>query len=147
MKKYYFILFTLVACNFNTSLSVDNEDEEKQKAEAVIDKFYEMIQAHDYNGAQELFDDQFYEVTSSENLLNIFHKTRLDLGEFKKKNLVDWQTHRVGVGKSKNVEYLLIYEIDYTKSKSQATFSLIDSGEGPKIVGYEVNAPDSLKMD
>lgn len=142
--KYILLILILSSCNFNANMSFENEDKEKILADSIINNFYHYIDSNDYNNIMNLFSDEFFKVTPEKSLKEIFLKTKKDLGIFKNYELTDWQTNRIE-GTNPRTEYLLTYEVTYSNFKAQEIFSLVKEGKIPKIVGYEVRAPQYLK--
>lgn len=139
-KLRLFVLFVLLSsCNFNANVSFDNEEEEKENAQSVVALLYLYIAQNNYEKATTLFSDSFFKVDNKEKLLRTLSKTKELLGEFKDYKLEDWKTRRTK-GSDAKTEYLLIYEVKYSKFKALETISLTKEGELIKITGYNVNS-------
>lgn len=146
-KLRLFLLFVLLSsCNFNGNVSFDNEEKEKENAQSVVALFYLYITQNNYEKATDLFSDTFFKVDSKERLLKVLSRTKELLGEFEDYKLEDWKTRRTK-GSDAKTEYLLIYEVKYSKFKALETISLIKEGEFIKITGYNVNSNGFLNSN
>lgn len=141
------LLFVLLSsCNFNGNVSFDNEEEEKENAQSVAALFYLYIAQNNHEKATGLFSDSFFKVDSKEKLLKTLSRTNELLGEFKDYKLEDWKTRRTK-GSDAKTEYLLVYEVKYSKFTALEKISLIKDGELIKIIGYNISSEGFLYTD
>jgi hypothetical protein len=149
MKKNIFIValvcFLAVGCNFNTSMI--NQDSDKADGEKAANALYSALSEDKFDEAEKLFGEETFEVATKEQLLDLFVKTRDNLGKFQGNKLVDWQAQETS-GSVDKTEYKMVYEVTYEKYIATETFLLLKKGDdGPvKIVGYHVDSPGFLKQ-
>jgi len=140
------IAFVLAACNFNATYT--NDEEDKKEAEKIINDFYNAVIAEDYATADAFFSPKFFAASPKDSLHRIFDRTKQNLGEFKSNKLLEWNTREIK-GTDKKTEYVLVYEVEYSKHKATETISMLKEGEETtaKIVGYNINSPGFLKWN
>lgn len=132
-----FFLFMLWGCNINGTYL--NEESEKKDAEKITEKFYVLNGLKKNDKLETLFSDEFFKVSSSEDLQRILQMTNTRLGGFKSKKLVDWKTIRV-TGSKASTEYFLTYDVLYDKFSAKENFRLMKEGDEIKILSYNVNS-------
>lgn len=148
MKSNVFIVallcFFAVGCNFSSSML--NQEEDKADAEKVANALYSLLSEDKFAESEKLFGEEFFQVSTKEQLTKIFEKTNGTLGRFKSNKLVDWATEEVS-GSVNKTEYRLVYEVEYEKYKALETFVLLKKGKDGlvKIIGYHVKSPGFLE--
>ncbi|WP_447635421.1 DUF4019 domain-containing protein [Flavobacterium microcysteis] len=149
MKKLF--LFTIIAilplftsCTINGTNQ--NEESEKIEAEKTAEQLYDYISKKDFLSTEKLFSEKFYAVSSKENLHDILEKTNKVLGNYERRELLDWKTSRT-IGTNPKSEYLLIYEVKYQKFKAKETITLLKEDGIIKIIGYHVNSDGFLNPE
>lgn len=148
MRKNIFIVaivcFLVAGCQFKSSML--NQEEDKADGEKVANAFYSLLSEDKFTEAEKLFGEEFFAVTTKEQLKQIFEKTRGALGKFKSNKLVDWKAEEIS-GSVEKTDYKMVYEVEYENDKATETFLLLKKGEnGPvKIIGWHVESPAFLK--
>jgi hypothetical protein len=148
MKKNILIValvcFVAIGCKFNSSML--NQESDKADGEKVTNELYSLLSEDKFAEAEKLFGEEFFGVTSKEDLLLIFTKTRDALGKFKSNKLADWKTEEIS-GTDSRTDYKMVYEVEYEKGKATETFLLRKKDDAsPKIIGYHVDSPAFLKQ-
>lgn len=137
---------TMAGCTFNaTSI---NQSEDKEAAEEIANEFYGYMSENKHEEAYKLFSHRFLAVTPKDSLLMMFKRTKEILGDFKGNELQSWESKEVS-GTDSRTEYVLVYDIKYSKHKAIETISLLKEGdEGDiKILGYNVQSDGFLKWN
>ena len=142
--KFILCLLSIVVVSCSFSATYQDEVHERDKAEKVVDSMYRYVNLEDMEKAGLFFSKVFYSVTNESELYDIFSKTKQALGIYQDKNLVSWKTRRVE-GPHPTAEYLLIYNVRYSKYNAVETFRLKKEGGAIKIVSYNVNSKGFLK--
>ena len=138
----YLLLLVFASCRFSTTFQ--DEPNERNQAEKVVDSMYHYVNLGDFEKSGLFFSKMFYSVTNESELYGIFSKTKEVLGVYQDKTLISWKTRRVeGAGPSS--EYLLVYNVRYSKYNADETFRLKKEGGAIKIVSYNVNSTGFLK--
>lgn len=147
MKKIYYIALVVLACSgcqFTQSNSFDDRD----AAEKIANRFYDEISKKDYFAADTLFAREFLITTPTDSINKLFTRTNEILGEFKSNKLKDWSTRSVS-GSINQTEYLLTYDVEYSKYKAVETFRMIKASdsETPRILHYHVASDGFFKWN
>lgn len=137
MKNYILILMSLflISCNFNKYYK--NRDADKQDAEKVTENFYSLI-TNNREQAFLLFGNKFFQVTSKEQLNQIFNDININCGNSLNIQLLKWET-LVSVGTNPKSEYVLLYKVKRNIKNTQEKITLEKDKNIIKIVGYDVN--------
>ena len=139
----YFVFLFCLSCNFNSEYI--NEEEAKKDAEFFLNTFYENISRDESLDITEYFHIDFFKKTRKDFFLKMFSETKVKLGKYKKKKLLDWQTSRKE-GEVCFTMYQLKYEVEYENDIAIETFKLIkEEGKEIKILGYNVNSEVFMK--
>ena len=142
--KFVLCLFSVILISCSFSATFQDELDERNKAEKVVDSMYRYVNLGDMEKSGLFFSTMFYSVTNESELYGIFSKTKEVLGVYQDKTLVSWKTRRVE-GASPSSEYLLVYNVRYSKYNADETFRLKKEGGAIKIVSYNVNSKGFLK--
>lgn len=145
MSRYsivFFIGFLITGCHFSSQYL--DEESEKEAAEKITSKFYELVKTKQFTKAEVLFNEEFFTVTSRKDLQNLFVNTQKILGNYESSRIIEWKTKRSEGAISLN-QYLLIYEVEYQHYKAKETIDLIKEGNVIKIRGYNINSNGFLK--
>jgi hypothetical protein len=137
MKKLFFLLFiSLVAsCNLNTTSS--NNESDKREAEEITNKLYYYLETKDFQNAQTLFSEKFFEVTDREKLQKIFNQSHEEFGNLTNFSLLEWNTFVVKGTQAKS-EYLLVYQVEREKKPTVEKIGMIKENDSIKIVSYHI---------
>ena len=140
INRTYFLLFAFVfiGCNFNANLSYENEISERENAESVAGKLYWHLSKNELSQIPSLFGDSFFETSDTQGLLNFLTEKRNTCGQFKEYKLISWKTHRT-TGTNPISQYLLVYDVQYTKQVATEEISLIKEEGKIMISGYRVS--------
>ncbi|OYQ50370.1 hypothetical protein CHU92_00125 [Flavobacterium cyanobacteriorum] len=131
------IIFLLSGCNLNATFT--NEEHEKNEAEKVVNNFYALLYLKDYKITDKLFSNHFFEKVNKDQFQRILENNQEKLGDILSNNLIDWKTFRVE-GTNAKSEYVLIYEVVYTKFKTIEKIEMVKEENVIKIIGYHVNS-------
>ena len=140
MKIFYilsvFSIF-LTSCQLNTTSS--NRESDKREAEEITNKFYHHLEMNEFDKAETLFSESFFEVTDREKLNKIFQKTIEDCGDLSNFELEEWNTFVVSGTDSKS-EYVLLYKVTRDKKQTTERIGMVkEEDENIRIVSYHVN--------
>lgn len=135
------LLFSLsvLSCNFNANVNFENEEKEKENAESTAALMYLELSKKNYDKVTSLFSDSFFKTDSRENFIKVLSNKTEKLGDFQDYKLIEWKTSRTQ-GTNTNTQYLLVYEVKYSKFKATESLSMLKEGEAIKIIGYHVNS-------
>ena len=139
MKKYLLLvllstLFT--SCNINTTST--NHESDKREAEKITNKFYHYLEMKEFNEAEKLFSEKFFEVTDKEKLHKIFNHTLNDCGNLTNFSLQEWNTFVVK-GTNPKSEYDFLYKVTRDKKETTERIGMLKENDSIKIVSYHVN--------
>lgn len=135
--------FLIFSCNFNANVNFENEEKEKEAAESIAAIMYLNLSRKEYEKATDLFSDSFFKTESKESFIKILSNKTEKLGDFQDYNLMEWKTSRSS-GTDANTQYLLVYEVKYSKFKAIESLTMIKEGEIIKIVGYHISSKGFL---
>lgn len=131
------------SCHFSNKYQ--NRESDLKDAEKVTAKLLVNIKESDFNKATELFGEEFYKVTSKEDLINIFESTETKLGELKNTELADWNS-MVSEGAIEQGVYNLNYNAEFEKDTAKLKITLTKNENGEiKLVGYNIQSQAFLK--
>ncbi|WP_295230615.1 hypothetical protein [uncultured Chryseobacterium sp.] len=139
MKIYSVLfLFLFLSCDFIKTYR-ENVTSDKEDAEKVTEKFYALLKQNKKEEIFKLFNNEFYRATSKKDLDQII-TWAIEEGKISSKHiLVDWKTH-VEKGTNAKSEYLLTYNVQRGKIKTEEIFTLTkDQDDNIKIKGYRLN--------
>lgn len=144
MKKYILILIALmvISCNFNKTYR--NREEDKQEAEKITEKFYDLIKKNERQEVFKLFGKKFFNVeqgkiTNKEQLGQMLDDINAECGDKISSNqLTIWETF-VSVGTNPKSQYVLLYKVKRNIQNTQEKFTLEKNLDSIKIVGYDVS--------
>ncbi len=147
MKKTYYALLVIIAC-WGCQLSHSNSFDDRADAEKIANRFYDEISKKDYFAADTLFTREFLSTTPTDSIHLLFTRTNKILGDFKSNKLKDWSTRSVS-GSINQTEYLLTYDVEYSKYKAVETFQMIKTSdnEKPRIMHYHVASDGFFKWN
>ena len=147
MKKIYYIALVIIACS-GCQFTQSNSFNDRETAEKIANRFYDEISKKDYFAADTLFAKEFLIRTPTDSINMIFTRTNEILGDFKSNKLKDWSTRSVS-GSINQTEYLLTYDVEYSKYKAVETFRMIKSSDSeiPRILYYNVASDGFLKWN
>ena len=142
MRQFAVFMFCFIffGCNFNANVTYENEKAEKENAESIAGMFYLYISRNEFDSVLDLFSGSFYEVSSKSDLKEFLIDKRKKLGDFKDYTLKNWKTRRVE-GTNAVTEYLLTYQVKYSKNQVIEKVTLIKEKDKIKICGYDVSKP------
>ncbi len=137
MKKIVFavLCMALVGCDFNTTRT--NLASDRDRAVAVSDKLFDCLEHSNYECADKLFSKEFFEATPKDSLHEIYRISRDVLGEFKVRTLEEWETSVVS-GTNPVAEFLLLYNVEYTKHPAQVALFMVEEEGEVKIKVYRI---------
>lgn len=139
LKKTYLFTFILisifVSCTVKTTTT--NNVEDKNKAEAISNRFYDALKKEQYLKTVGLFSPQFFHVLSKETLLKNYAKISHEQGTVVSQNLIEWHTKTVSNDESKNV-YTLTFNVKRTINKTIETITFYMEHNALKIVNYDI---------
>lgn len=140
------IFFLMISCHFTSSRS--NLESDRDEADLVIEELYDYLEEEEYDKAEKLFSEKFFEVTDREGLRKIFEVTRKKGGKIISNEIVYWKTFVVK-GTDPKAEYRLIYKVKRDSATTNEDFALMKEGNKIKIVGYHVtfDLMDELDLD
>lgn len=145
MKRTIIVLFLLFlfSCNFN--IIKNNEVKEKDKANEVIDVFYQNIQNDNIEEFKDLFSDEFTEQVQIEDFQRALSSYNKILGNYIDRELYEWATKRSELD---NIwEVSLIYIVNYSEHKSIEKFNLLKERGVIKISNYTINSKALENID
>jgi len=137
MKKYLVFLVTLLlvmGCNYTHQ----NREQDKQEAEKITNDFYNKVINDNGKETESLFSDNFFEATDKSKFNLIFSQSNNDYGKILNHTLVKAETFVVE-GNNPQGEYLLVYNVEREKMKTQEFFTMREEKGKIKIVGYRIN--------
>tara|TARA_R110002033_G_C3791101_1_gene230317 strand:- start:244 stop:684 length:441 start_codon:yes stop_codon:yes gene_type:complete len=141
MKKILLILIIpilVTSCHFSNKYQ--NRESDRQDAENVTAELFGYIKESDFEKASELFGDEFYKVTSKDDLIEIFKSTETKLGVLKRTELADWNS-MVSEGAIEQGVYNLNYNGEFEKDKAKLKITLTKNENGViKVVGYNIQS-------
>jgi len=131
-------LFLFLSCDFIKTYR-ENVTSDKEDAEKVTEKFYLLLKQNKKEEIFKLFNNEFYRATSKKDLDQII-TWAIEEGKISSKHvLVDWKTH-VEKGTNAKSEYLLTYNVQRGKIKTEEIFTLTKGqDDNIKIKGYRLN--------
>lgn len=141
MKKLLLtLIIPILATSCHYSNKYQNRESDKQDAEKVTTELFGYLKNSDFEKATKLFDDEFFKVTSKEDLMKIFESTRNKLGGLKSTELADWNT-MVSEGAIEQGIYNLNYNGEFENDSAKLKFTLIKNENGKiKVVGYNIQS-------
>lgn len=131
---YFFFAILLTSCNITSF----NSESDKSEAEAITNKFYHHLEMNDFEKADKLFSEKFFEETDVEKLHKIYDYTLKEGGNLKNFILLEWNT-LVVKGTDSKAEYVLLYNVEREKKNTTERIGLIKENDTIKIVSYYVN--------
>jgi hypothetical protein len=141
MKKLFLILmFPLLVANCHFSNKYENRESDLKAAEKITSELFSCIKKSDFAKATELFGEEFYAVTSKEDLMKIFESSETKLGVLNSTKLADWNT-MVSEGAIEQGVYNLNYDAAYEKETAKLKLTLLKNDKGDiKVVGFNVQS-------
>ncbi len=140
--KLKLLLFLVVpffiACNSNATKGGLKQDE--RAAEAVGGWLYYYSMNKNYDSIYNLMGQDYFSKSSKEELKNYLLEKEAKLGEIKTFEIKDWQKNTSTDEANAEAHYVLKYDVEYDKGKSEETLYLSKEGKKLKITDYEVNA-------
>lgn len=125
MKKIFlFLLITILLSSCRFSNKYQNRESDKQEAEEITSELLENLKQLNIEEVTKVFGEKFFEVTTKEELLNIFEITNRELGRLENIELNDWNT-TVSEGAIEQGVYNLNYKCEFEKGKADLNISLI----------------------
>ncbi|HVV54472.1 MAG TPA: hypothetical protein VHC47_04080 [Mucilaginibacter sp.] len=131
----------LTACTFTTSRT--NSEEDRNAAEKVANKLFEILKAKNYDASYSLFSDSLWVNTKKETLKTLFTYSYDKLGDMQSDSLADWQT-RIVSGTTNSADYQLIYKNHYQKGMAEVDIVLTGEKGRIKILGYHIKSDQFL---
>ena len=131
----------ITACTFTTSRL--NREEDRDAAEKVANKFFDLLKAKNYDATYSLFSDSVWVNTKKEKLKALFTYSYDKLGDMQSDSLASWQTHIVS-GTTNSADYQLIYKNRYQKGMADINIVLTGEKGKIKILGYHINSEQFL---
>ncbi len=139
MKKVLFILtisILVTSCNF--SKKYHNREADLMEAQKVVADLFYTIRHSEFDNATEFFGEEFYQVTSKAELIEIFELTENELGYLDRGELIFWNT-MVSEGSINQGIYNMDYEVKFEKGSAKIKLVLTKSNNSKiKVVGYNV---------
>lgn len=133
------MLISMTSCQFNSKRQ--NNAADREEAELVTEKFYAYVRSEMYDYTFELFSKKFYEVTTQNQLLDLYATLRTKLGKLYATKVDQWET-LVVVGTNPQSTYTFVYLTEYEKFQAVETFTLTKEADGKiRIVSYRVKSP------
>jgi len=127
----------LSSCHFNSSYV--NREEDKADGEKVTRKLYDLLKGKRYTEAYSLFSPEFYKVTDTGKLRDMFIASEEKLGSVQSLTLENWNTVSVK-GTDNRSEYRYVYTVRRANYASKEDISLRKEDGDIKILGYQVNS-------
>jgi|SRR5690606_29900123 hypothetical protein len=141
MKKLLLILIIPIlstSCHFSNKYQ--NRESDKQDAEKITTELFGYMKTSDFEQATELFGDEFFKVTTKEDLIKIFESTQNKLGGLKSTELADWNT-MVSEGAIEQGIYNLSYNGEFENDSAKLKLTLTKNENGKiKVVGYNIQS-------
>jgi len=131
----FIMISTVISCTVKTTTTDSIED--KNKAEAISDKFYNALKKQQYPSTISLFSPKFFHVLSRETLLKNYTKIANEQGTVVSSDLIEWHTKTVSNDQSKNV-YTLTFNVKRTLNKTIETLTFYMENNTLKIVNYDI---------
>lgn len=132
------LLMTMASCHFNSQYI--NREADKNDAEQVTNKFYELLQTKDYEGTIQLFSENFFEVADTGKLFKLLSMTNKKLGTLKTTEIEAWETQCIE-GSNPSAKYTLVYKNMYDSFPAIETIILTKEKDGQiKIASYHINS-------
>ncbi|WP_426324388.1 hypothetical protein [Pedobacter sp. R-06] len=137
--KTYLFMFILISIFISCTVKTTTTDnvEDKNKAEAISDKFYNALKKQQYPSTISLFSSKFFHVLSRETLLKNYTKIANEQGTVVSADLIEWHTKTVSNDESKNV-YTLTFNVKRTLNKTIETLTFYMENNTLKIVNYDI---------
>ena len=130
------LLFT--SCKFNVTDTNDQFD--MMAAQKITDRFYAATFTKNITGIDTLFSEELYKETPKDSVLKMFTNKNSEFGDLITWNLKEWKTQDV-MGTDSRIEYLFIYDAEYTNIKTIETFYMRNENNKIRILKYDVNLP------
>lgn len=141
IKSLFFLvifILCLTSCNFNKTDI--NRESDKKDGEKITEKLYFYINKKEFIRAEKLFSDEFYAVTNKKSLQDIFQKTNKFLGDYERRELLNWKTSII-TGTNSKSEYFFVYEVKYQKFKAKETIVMMKGNDDViRIISYNVSS-------
>ena len=125
----------LIGCNFNATRT--NLKSDRDRAIVVSDKLFDCLEHDNHECADRLFSKNFFESTPADSLHVIYGMSKEVLGDFKVRVLEEWKTTVVS-GTNPVSEFLLVYNVEYTKHPAQIILGMTEENNEVKIQGYRI---------
>lgn len=137
-----FLITWLGACNFNSTYL--NRESDKNDAQRVTEQYYSLLKSKNYEATYGLFSNEFWKVTSKEQLKKLYIATQTKLGDLKNTNLDHWET-KVVAGTNPGADYIMYYANKYQKYKAEETLRLVKDTDGKiRIIAFHINSEGFL---
>lgn len=134
----FLILICFTACHFNSKRQ--NNQADREEAELVTEKFYAYTRADMPEHTFELFSKKFYEVTTQNQLLDLYTSLQTKLGKLISHRVDQWET-LVVVGTNPQASYTFVYHTEYENFNAVETFTLTKESDGKiRILSYRVRS-------
>ncbi|MFS4481989.1 hypothetical protein ACKGJY_03145 [Hyunsoonleella sp. 2307UL5-6] len=139
MKKVLFILtFVIVATSCHFNKKYQNREEDLLEAQMVVADLFYTIRHSEFDNATEFFSEEFYEVTSKEELMEIFKSTENKLGYLDKGQLLFSNT-MVSEGAINQGIYNMEYDVKFEKGSAKVKLVLTKKDDSKiKVVAYNI---------
>lgn len=145
MKKLPILFLLLILSSCKLTNKYENREEDKVAAEKITTELFDLLKKNDYENASKLFGEDFYKITSKEDLNKIFTITNDKLGKLETVELKDWKTS-VAEGELEGGMYSLFYICKFEKDNGTITVNLKKNKDSEILIfGYNVNSPSILK--
>lgn len=133
-------------CSCHWTATYNNRVEDKNEAQKVAEKFYDLLKKNDYNGTYPLYSATFLQATDTTKMAAFYRIISQKLGSILHDSLVQWQTHVV-TGSNPSAEYFFFYVVRREKYESRESFTLSKENGTIKIDGFTVNSAGLLPTD
>jgi len=127
----------ITACTFTSTRL--NQEEDRNAAEKVAKKLFELLKTKNYDTAYTLFSDSLWANTTKDKLKTVFTYSDGKLGDMKNDSLASWQT-KVVSGTAPSAQYELVYQNQYEKGPAKVEILLTQEKGKIKILGYHINS-------
>lgn len=131
--------FVWGACNSNGNKGHMKQD--KRAAETVGGWLYFYTMNGNYDSIYNLMSDDYYKKTSKEQLANYIKQKESKLGAVKNFVVKEWSLNEAK-DTHPEANYVLKYDVEYDRGKSEETLYLSREDKQVKIVDYEVESED-----
>jgi len=131
----------ITACTFTSTRL--NREEDRDAAEKVANKLFELLKTKNYDATFSLFSDSLWVNTTKDKLKTVFTYSDGKLGDMQSDSLSGWQT-KVVSGTAPSAQYELVYQNQYQKGTAKVDIVLTQEKGKIKILGYHINSDSFL---